>query len=57
MAYLDWDLHYVDVIAAYLHGPLDKEIYMAIPDGVENSGFGHYWKLKKALYGLKQIGR
>jgi len=57
MAYLDWDLHYVDVVAAYLHGPLDKEIYMAIPDGVENSGFGHYWKLKKALYGLKQIGR
>jgi len=30
---------------------------MAIPDGVENSGFGHYWKLKKALYGLKQVGR
>jgi len=30
---------------------------MAIPDGVENSGSGHYWKLKKALYGLKQAGR
>ena len=57
MAYLDWDLHYVDVIAAYLHGPLDKEIYMAISDDVENSGSGHYWKLKKALYGLKQARR
>ena len=57
MAYLDWDLHYVDVIAAYLHGPLEKEIYMAISDDVENSGSGHYWKLKKALYGLKQARR
>jgi len=30
---------------------------MTISEGVENSGFGHYWKLKKALYGLKQAGR
>jgi len=57
VAYLDWDLHHVDVVTAYLHGPLDKEIYMAIPDSVENSGSGHYWKLKKALYGLKQAGK
>ena len=57
VAYLDWDLHHVDVVTAYLHGPLDKEIYMTIPDGVENSGSGHYWKLKKALYELKQAGR
>jgi len=57
VAYLDWDLHHVDVIAAYLHGPLGEEIYMTIPEGIENSGSGHYWKLKKALYGLKQAGR
>jgi len=30
---------------------------MAIPDGIENSGSGHYWKLKKALYELKQAGK
>ena len=42
VAYLDWDLHHVDVVAAYLHGPLDEEIYMTIPEGVKNSGSGHY---------------
>ena len=30
---------------------------MTIPDSVENSSSGRYWKLKKALYGLKQAGR
>ena len=57
VTYLDWDLHHVNIVATYLYGPLDKEIYMAIPEGVENSGSGHYWKLKKALYGLKQARR
>jgi len=57
VAYLDWDLHHVDIVAAYLHGPLDEEIYMTIPEDIKNSGSGHYWKLKKALYGLKQAGR
>jgi len=57
IAYLDWHLYHVDVIAAYLHGPLDEDIYMTIPDGVENSSSGRYWKLKKALYRLKQAGR
>jgi len=57
IAYLDWHLHHVDVVAAYLHGPLDEDIYMTIPDGVENSSSSCYWKLKKALYGLKQARR
>jgi len=57
VAYLDWDLHHIDVIAVYLHSPLDEEIYMTIPEDVENSGSSHYWKLKKALYGLKQARR
>jgi len=57
IAYLDWHLHHIDVVAAYLHGPLDEDIYMTIPDGVENSSSGRYWKLKKAFYGLKQAGR
>ena len=57
IAYLDWYLHHVDVVAAYLHGPLDEDIYMTIPNGVENSSSGRYWKLKKVLYGLKQARR
>ena len=57
-AYLDFEIHQVDIIAAYLQGNLDEEIYMEVPKGVERFGLGsHYWKLKKALYGLKQAGR
>jgi len=57
-AYLDFEIHQVDVIAAYLQGDLDEEIYMEVPKGVENFRSGsRYWKLKKALYGLKQAGR
>jgi len=54
IAYLDWHLYYVNVIAAYLHGSLDEDIYMMIPDSVKNSSSGCYWKLKKTFYGLKQ---
>jgi len=57
VAYLDWELHHVNIVAAYLHGPLDEDIYMTIPKGIEGSSSGHYWKLRKALYSLKQAGR
>jgi len=57
MAYLDWKLHHINVVTAYLHGPLDKEIYMTIPESVKGFNSGHYWKLEKVLYGLKQAGR
>jgi len=57
-AHLDFEIHQVDVVAAYLQGDLDKEIYMEVPKGVEHLGSGgHYWHLRKALYGLKQAGR
>jgi len=56
--YLDFEIHQVDIIAAYLQGDLDEEIYMEVPKGVKCFGLGsHYWKLKKALYSLKQAGR
>ena len=57
-AYLDFEIHHVDVVTAYLQGNLDEEIYMEVPKGIEHLGSGsRYWKLKKALYGLKQAGR
>ena len=46
----------LDIKAANLNAPLDKEIYINIPCGDKNFGKG-YWRLNKALYGLKQSGR
>ena len=44
VALKDWELHLVDVIGAYLHGDLEEEIYMLIPEDVdkeeENEGIG-----------------
>jgi len=42
VAYLDWELHHVNVIAVYLYSPLDKNIYMTIPKGIEGFGSGYY---------------
>jgi len=55
--FMDYKIYQVDVVAAYLRGNLDEEIYMRILDGVEKLGSGHFWLLKKILYGLKQAGR
>jgi hypothetical protein len=52
----------MDVMAAYLYGSLDSDIYMKVPDGIpipnENANRNMYCvKLKRSLYGLKQSGR
>ena len=56
---LDLLVHQLDVKTAYLHAPLDCEIYMNQPIGYEQEGKGVQLvcKLNKALYGLKQSGR
>ena len=54
----NWDLQQFDVKNVFLHGELDKEIYMEVSPGYDNNLAAHIvCKLKKALYGLKQSPR
>ena len=55
----DLVLNQMDVKGAYLHAPIDSEIYIDQPKGYKREdGPGKtVWKLKKSLYGLKQSGR
>lgn len=51
-------LEQTDVNKAYLHGDLDEEIWMRLPEGIKHTKpEGTVLKLRKALYGLKQAGR
>lgn len=50
----------MDVKTAYLHAPIDEEIYLEQPEGFEvtlKTNEKLVCKLKKSLYGLKQSGR
>ncbi|GJY79663.1 retrovirus-related pol polyprotein from transposon TNT 1-94 [Tanacetum coccineum] len=48
----------MDVKTAFLHGDLDKEIYMEQPKGFQVKGKEDYvCRLQKSLYGLKQAPR
>ena len=56
----DLIVHQMDVKTAYLHAPIDEEIFLEQPQGFENiseTGENLVYKLKKSIYGLKQSGR
>ena len=54
-ANLGWSLQQLDVKNAFLHGDLEKEVYMDVPQGFScQSTVGKVCRLKKALYSLKQ---
>ena len=50
----------MDVKTAFLHAPIDHEIFMEQTEGFEEmseNGVKLVYKLKKSLYGLRQSGR
>ena len=54
----DWEIKAMDVKLAYLHGVLEKEIYMEQPEGfMAQGGEGKVCRLMHSLYGLKQAGQ
>ncbi|GJS51130.1 ribonuclease H-like domain-containing protein [Tanacetum coccineum] len=54
-ASLDLEVEQMDVKTAFLHGDLDKEIYMEQPEGFQVKGKEDYMcRLKKVCHGLKQ---
>ncbi|SCV73224.1 BQ2448_7149 [Microbotryum intermedium] len=50
-----YHIHQADVDKAYLHGNLEEDIYMQVPDGIDLPG--KVLKLNRSIYGLKQAGR
>lgn len=50
-------LHQLDVNNAFLHGDLEDDYYMLVPQRVSCSKSNQVCKLVKSLYGLRQTSR
>lgn len=50
-----WKLHQFDAVTAFLHGDIDTDIYMELPEGFQEEGY--VCRLRRSLYGLKQAPR
>src|ERR1700730_10721660 len=52
----DWDVHSLDVVAAFLNGKVEEEIYMQQIPGYED-GTSDVLRVLGSLYGLIQVPR
>jgi hypothetical protein len=51
-----WPVYSFDFVAAYLHSPIDNDVWVKPPEGLEVPN-RHACKLKKALYRTRQAAR
>ena len=51
--YYDLLINHMNFKSAYLNAPLDYEIYVEPPEGLNVKNGNYVWKLRKSLYGLK----
>ncbi|MBW0548814.1 hypothetical protein O181_088529 [Austropuccinia psidii MF-1] len=53
-AAMDLQFEQLDIKSAFLNAPLEEEVYLTIPQGLDRDKRNTCLKLKKAIYGLKQ---
>jgi hypothetical protein len=49
-------IRHIDISTAFLHGELNKTVYVEQPP-ILNDGSNRVWRFKKSLHGLEQAGR
>ncbi|KAI7963134.1 hypothetical protein MJO28_001228 [Puccinia striiformis f. sp. tritici] len=52
----NWPVYSFDFVAAYLHSPIDEEVWVRPPEGLDVPK-GYACRLMKALYGTKQAAQ
>ena len=56
----NWSMHQFDFVMAYPQAPIEMDMYMELPQGIETKNRNskdHVLKLLQNIYGQKQAGR